>query len=778
MVAISKKSDEDDGQSWEGVVKKVAKRLSFTDTKPVEPPDDVNKYLRSWYELHDNILSWFNLADKTDGYRERSGTLDVSRVVDILDFSSITSKVKVPLHNMFSLVLCDQEDHIHLYVDSVETKLKWILAIRVIQKRTSLRKCAYRFSPSRPLESTATLKLQKDFVSLISIYESVAKEDVATMYGTTIADIMELGENSKSHDPVELMRFIDFEMRKHRNIAKLQHILSDIAQFVNENYAPQEEIPEEIEEDEVKIIHPLAVPDSDRPIPKAPPMPFIPANKEPRIPNKKVKQLFWTKVKPVNVWKSIWEGMEEPELAWVTLDEQFGEIVRRRKAITGKTGVSPDKNPKAISLFDGKRTQNAAIACGKLRKSPEEIFDMIVTLDPEELTQEINETILNLLLPTDEEIAALRAYTGDVENLDFCGRLFSYLTEIERLEQRLQVQNIMLTWNSEASVIFDQINIIKLSLQEINDTESLTSFEMLLSCILAAGNYMNGKSNRGQAHGFKLDILTKLRNIKQVGFGKKTFLHFIVGQFRSHFPDLCPFYEKWNFMWKSPKVILKNLEKIMVELQDKLDKCINEIEAIESIESEQCRIPLFESLSAFISQASTTYQELDQLFDSVDKDVRTCKKYFGETSIAAVLTSQDDDPWCSFFSLLVNFANMHRLASVELEEWDKAEERIKKNAMARKAKLAVERTKKTPRKQNRMQSTDAFYDADNIALSQMIAKERKTFAENDATPARERRSSSEGNMIDVFKKKMLMIRKTADGKNDEGDSDDSDDGAW
>jgi len=251
MVAISKKTDTDTAQgyqSWEAV-KKVAKRLSFTEAKAPPPRDDENKYERSWYELHDNILSWFNLADKTDSFRERSGSLDISRVIDILDFSSLMMKVKVPLQNMFSLVLCDEEEHVHLYLDSVETKHKWMLAIRVVQKRMSLRKCAYRLPTNQPLESTATLKLQKDFETLFSIYESVAKDDVSVMYATTISDIVDPAGGVLPHDPVALVRFIDLELKKHRNAAKLKHLMTDIAEFVNENYAPKEEEPEEDEEE-------------------------------------------------------------------------------------------------------------------------------------------------------------------------------------------------------------------------------------------------------------------------------------------------------------------------------------------------------------------------------------------------------------------------------------------------------------------------------------------------------------------------------------------------
>ena len=36
----------------------------------------------------------------------------------------------------------------------------------------------------------------------------------------------------------------------------------------------------------------------------------------------------------------------------------------------------------------------------------------------------------------------------------------------------------------------------------------------LLSLVLAYGNYMNGNTQRGQADGFHLDVLLKLRDVK------------------------------------------------------------------------------------------------------------------------------------------------------------------------------------------------------------------------------------------------------------------------
>lgn len=56
------------------------------------------------------------------------------------------------------------------------------------------------------------------------------------------------------------------------------------------------------------------------------------------------------------------------------------------------------------------------------------------------------------------------------------------------------------------------INVIKYFLQFLMTSESL---KQLFAIILAVGNYMNGgNGQRGQADGFGLEILSKLKDVK------------------------------------------------------------------------------------------------------------------------------------------------------------------------------------------------------------------------------------------------------------------------
>ena len=51
-------------------------------------------------------------------------------------------------------------------------------------------------------------------------------------------------------------------------------------------------------------------------------------------------------------------------------------------------------------------------------------------------------------------------------------------------------------------------------------------FRRLLELVLGLGNYLNGGTPRGRAHGFKLDSLVKLATIKSID-SKMTLLHYL-----------------------------------------------------------------------------------------------------------------------------------------------------------------------------------------------------------------------------------------------------------
>ena len=624
---------ESSARSWGRFV---TDRLSITTSRSVSSAEKRRENVsarRMWYRIeNERTLVWYLSMDDVPENRRIGigqvsnsavrnppvGSLNLSDVVQVLDYSSIASKLNFQLQNAFTLVVKEKSTgllrHYHIYAETLRNKHKWMVAIHARLNQIALSRAAYRF-PVDGLRhsSSATVMLRKAFEQHVAIYRSVTKEDVALMYSTVVADAINESDpkTAAAVDAMDITRFINYELQNHKYERKLNSVLKELATFVTDRYAPKPEVTNEDEAEKGKT-YPLAVPDSDRVVPKAPPLPYVPAAKPPKRPRAKVRQLFWQKVKPINVVNTVWMAMEEPDFSWDEVDTRFAvpAIGRRKKAVPassegpggedGAGATAAPVVPKKIALFDSRRTQNIAIACGKLKKTPEEIFDMVLALDSQDLTEEVTDTILNLMVPTAEEVATIRAYADDVADLDFCGRLFTYFLGIERLEQRLQVHRIMLSWFEFANSVNGYISTIAQAVEELNDAECLQTFKTVLSCILSLGNYMNGATSRGQAHGYRMDVILKLKDVKQAaGYGRRSLLHFIVEQMPIIFPDLEPFYMSWKAVWTSVTIHYQHIEEMMKDLKGDLEKCEAEIEMAEFIEDEVVRCQLIEKLSKY-----------------------------------------------------------------------------------------------------------------------------------------------------------------------------------
>lgn len=138
------------------------------------------------------------------------------------------------------------------------------------------------------------------------------------------------------------------------------------------------------------------------------------------------------------------------------------------------------------------------------------------------------------------------------------------------------------------------------------------------------------------------------------------------------------------------------------------------------------------------------YEDLCSAMEETSKSVQRAKKYFGENQLGNS-TSLDDDPWQSFFTLLVRFADMYKVALNDVAEWKIQEEKAKTHKL-------------------RIQDMHAAVDRKQ---ENRLVSQRK----NVAQP----KEKSADDVLQTFKSKMLSIRKAVD--NDSGASDDES-SAW
>ena len=385
------------------------------------------------------------------------------------------------------------------------------------------------------------------------------------------------------------------------------------------------------------------------------------------IPKLKLKGLFWTKIKPAEAKQTVWEDIQEPQVPADDIEASFADESALKKTSTSVSEAPKKAAPKFVSLFDGRRTQNVAIACGKLRMDPKAIYTLIVELDFEKLTADVTETLVPLV-PTAEESNLIRSYDGNVADLDAPGKLFKVLVDIPRLEQRLKIHSIILSWEDDADLFADDLDIVVNTVAEFQAPACQQSLVHFLALILAIGNYLNGGTARGQAYGLKLDALVKLVNIKKTSSNKETLMHFLVEHYEKIFPDEEMFFESWLSTWKAPKINMKQLEGDLKALEASVQQAKAELKASADIADDDIRLPLKNNLIAFIQTSEERLVLLQQNFAETQKGCETVRKFYGDKSSG----SGEEDPNSSFFELMTKFASMIKKSLEDMVQWEEA----------------------------------------------------------------------------------------------------------
>jgi formin 2 len=102
------------------------------------------------------------------------------------------------------------------------------------------------------------------------------------------------------------------------------------------------------------------------------------------------------------------------------------------------------------------------------------------------------------------------------------------LLSIPNYEERIVSLTFQVNYFEVVGSIETKLSNLALVCEQLTSSREL---QKVLALILTYGNYMNGGNMvRGQADGFTLDILPKLKDVKSKD-NSYTFLHFIVNKF-------------------------------------------------------------------------------------------------------------------------------------------------------------------------------------------------------------------------------------------------------
>jgi len=233
-------------------------------------------------------------------------------------------------------------------------------------------------------------------------------------------------------------------------------------------------------------------------------------------PKVSMKTLYWTRIQltqpqtSMDSSSTIWDAVDDVVLETGKLEEMFSKADLKSKPKEEKEVKKPDKVAKII---DGKKSQNVGIFLRSKKIDVDMVKQVLIECD----TSWEKETLVQLqgFKPNPEdELVMLRDHVTNKPDVPLDGpdQFLYEMSQIHMFDQRLSCILFQLTFSNLCEDVAVKMDYIKTCCNYLLRNQELKN---VLGVILACGNYLNGgNKQRGQADGFAVDILPKLKDVK------------------------------------------------------------------------------------------------------------------------------------------------------------------------------------------------------------------------------------------------------------------------
>ncbi|XP_050541260.1 protein cappuccino-like [Daktulosphaira vitifoliae] len=421
--------------------------------------------------------------------------------------------------------------------------------------------------------------------------------------------------------------------------------------------------------------------------------------KKPITPPVPMRPLYWTRVivKEPNIevyapsspdspdsLKPLWSDLEEAPIPNIN---EFSQLFSRQAVepkVSKKKVLEKKKSEEFKQILDTKRSRNVGILAQSLHLDFSEIENALYNFDTSVVSVEVLQQIYEVSA-TEEELRLIKDHVSShpEQPLDKPELFLLELSEIPHFGDRVACLIFQSDFNDALNSIASKLNNMKATSRFLITSESL---KKVLAIILALGNYMNGGNRqRGQADGFGLEILPKLRDVKSKD-NSMTLLHFIVRTYISECNEpmkvSLPVPEPSD-VDRAAHVTFDDLEQGLKDLKIKLAGCKKKTDKVISSSAEDNLEPFKSKMESFISMARRQLDnELENLEESKKLFIKLMRFYQFQPKDSKNLNDvapKDFFPlWLPFCTDFKDFWNMEQQRIVKeklLESKRKTKER-------------------------------------------------------------------------------------------------------
>lgn len=323
-------------------------------------------------------------------------------------------------------------------------------------------------------------------------------------------------------------------------------------------------------------------------------------------------------------------------------------------------------------------------------------------------------------------MTAVKAYSDPLV-LDRASRLVFHLNLLPRLSVRLECHLQGFTWPVNAAVSCSQVDAIHKAVREIQQDQNKLS--RILSLILAIGNYINGDTPRGRAYGIRLDIFSKMVNLKASLPSQGSLMNYLASLSEENAPETLTLSENWMGVWAAAEVNFKQLTTDVNQLDVQMQRIQQEASKAKDMPGER---PLVQRLDQILATNQPVMNNLKASLRQAESSLETLLSRYGE-SLKAV---SEEDPAKKFFSTFADFAKAFRAAVDENASKKQEAEKAQRIAAEIDAKAAAadegagkDKAGKAVRKGPQENLFGRFHDAQKASAGDVLAEFKMRMAQ-------------------------------------------------
>ncbi|XP_014673617.1 PREDICTED: formin-2-like [Priapulus caudatus] len=401
-----------------------------------------------------------------------------------------------------------------------------------------------------------------------------------------------------------------------------------------------------------------------------------------KVPKAEMKPLFWNRIQLHDLHKimpelpegtkTLWEELEEPQI-----DVDEFEVLFSKKQMQPKKKKTAESNKKqvkkVIKILDQKRSQGLGIVLSSLHIEISDVESTLLNVD----TTLLDYDRLQKVYENRPEAEELKAITDAVEKnkdeqtaLDKPEQFLYDLAKIPNYLERIHCIIYQSSFMETISALESKLSNFRLTCQVLLTGRGV---QRMMSLILAIGNYMNGGSRtRGQADGFNIEILPKLRDVKSQD-NSSSLLNYVVRCYLTLYEPNGD-VEGAKFPLPEPldvsQAALVNFDDVSNELKKirkELDACEKQAARVVEGSTEETRQPFQDVMEKFFQKANLDHKDQKESFEECQsKFADVCMFFSWKPRTGKDPTAKD------FFSQWQGFVRDFK------DVWKKEQQRIAK----------------------------------------------------------------------------------------------------